>query len=42
LKVAVVLASHENACGCSVAFDGADGGVAEQFAREYSATSARE
>jgi hypothetical protein len=42
LKVAIVLSSHENACGGSIALDGADSGVAEQFAREYSSTSACE
>jgi hypothetical protein len=42
LKVAVVLASHENACGVSVEFDSAHGGVSEQFAREYSSTRPRE
>ena len=38
----LVLSSHENACGGSVAFDGAHSDIAEQFAREYSATSACE
>ena len=32
--MALVLSSHENACGGSVVLNGADGGVAEQFARE--------
>jgi hypothetical protein len=41
-QVAVVLSRHKNACCVAVPFDGANCSPAEEFAAEYSATSARE
>jgi hypothetical protein len=41
-EASVVLSSHKNACGIGVPLDGADGAPSEEFASEYSSTSACE
>jgi hypothetical protein len=42
LKASIVLPLCQNLCGVGITLNGADGSPPEQFAAEYSATSARE